>query len=68
MLNLGPLDGHANIFSVHTQELVDSLHRGQNIANVFQSLGCIAQWSVSSFEDHDREIRKYVYQKIFQVN
>ncbi|OMO93987.1 Armadillo-like helical [Corchorus capsularis] len=63
----GPLDGHANNLSVHVQELVDSLRRGQNIATVLQSLGCVAQYSVSTFEDHDREITQLVHQKIFQA-
>ncbi|OMO55532.1 Armadillo-like helical [Corchorus olitorius] len=63
----GPLDGHANNLSFHVQELVDSLRRGQNIATVLQSLGCIAQYSVSTFEDHDREITQLVHQEIFQA-
>lgn len=55
------------ILSVQVQELVDSLHRGWNTATVLQSLGCIAQYSVSTFEHHDKEITQYVYKNIFQV-
>ncbi|KAK8649157.1 hypothetical protein V6N13_129891 [Hibiscus sabdariffa] len=55
------------VFSELCKELVDSLHCGQNTATVLQSLGCIAQYSVSTFEDHDREITEYVYEKIFQA-
>ncbi|GMJ02433.1 hypothetical protein like AT1G77600 [Hibiscus trionum] len=54
-------------FSELCKELVDSLHRGLNTATVLQSLGCIAQYSVSTFEDHDRKITEYVYKKIFQA-
>ncbi|XP_022768187.1 sister chromatid cohesion protein PDS5 homolog A-like isoform X3 [Durio zibethinus] len=54
------------VFSELCEELVDSLHSGRNIATVLQSLGCIAQYSVSTFENHDREITQHVYKKIFQ--
>ncbi|KAK8370982.1 hypothetical protein V6Z12_A01G214000 [Gossypium hirsutum] len=55
------------VFSELCEELVDSLHRGRNTATVLQSLGCIAQYSVSTFEHHDKEITQYVYKKIFQA-
>ncbi|XP_022773246.1 sister chromatid cohesion protein PDS5 homolog A-like isoform X6 [Durio zibethinus] len=55
------------VLSELCEELVDSLHRGQNVATVLQSLGCIAQCSVSAFEEHDREITRHVYKKIFQA-
>ncbi|XP_022768195.1 sister chromatid cohesion protein PDS5 homolog A-like isoform X10 [Durio zibethinus] len=55
------------VFSELCEELVDSLHSGRNIATVLQSLGCIAQYSVSTFENHDREITQHVYKKIFQA-
>ncbi|XVF36899.1 hypothetical protein REPUB_Repub19eG0098700 [Reevesia pubescens] len=55
------------VFSELCEELVDSLHSGRNIATVLQSLGCIAQYSVSTFEDHDSEVTQHVYKKIFQA-
>ncbi|XVF64578.1 hypothetical protein PTKIN_Ptkin09bG0180000 [Pterospermum kingtungense] len=55
------------VLSELCEELVDSLHSGQNIATVLQSLGCIAQYSVSTFEDHDTEITQHVYKRIFQA-
>nr|ACD56617.1 hypothetical binding protein [Gossypioides kirkii] len=55
------------VFSELCEELVDSLHRGWNTATVLQSLGCIAQYSVSTFEHHDKEITQYVYKNIFQA-
>ncbi|XP_021284773.1 sister chromatid cohesion protein PDS5 homolog A isoform X2 [Herrania umbratica] len=55
------------VFSELCEELVDSLHSRQNIETVLQSLGCIAQYSVSTFEDFDQEITQHVYKKIFQA-
>ncbi|WRX29852.1 hypothetical protein QQP08_022339 [Theobroma cacao] len=55
------------VFTELCEELVDSLHSGQNIATVLQSLGCIAQYSVSTFEDLDQEITQHVYKNIFQA-
>lgn len=46
---------------------MDSLVGGQNIPTVLQSLGCLAQYSVSTFESQDGEITPCIYQKIFQV-
>ncbi|RVW17678.1 hypothetical protein CK203_071705 [Vitis vinifera] len=47
--------------------LVDSLHGGQNIPTVLQSLGCMAQHSVSAFEARDKEITSYINETFFQV-
>ncbi|XP_021806603.1 sister chromatid cohesion protein PDS5 homolog A isoform X3 [Prunus avium] len=55
------------IFSSLCKELVDSLVGGHNIPTVLQSLGCLAQYSVSTFESQDEEITPCIYQKIFQV-
>ncbi|XP_015571530.1 sister chromatid cohesion protein PDS5 homolog B isoform X2 [Ricinus communis] len=55
------------IFSKLCKELVDSLHRGWNTPTILQSLGCIAQHSVAAFESKYREIRSYIFQRIFQV-
>lgn len=54
-------------FVLASQELVASLHRGWNTPTILQSLGCIAQHSVSSFEAQYGEIRSYIIEKIFQV-
>lgn len=51
----------------HVQKLVEALHSEQNIPTVLQSLGCLAQHSVSTFESHDGMITPYIYQNIFQV-
>ncbi|XP_062146872.1 sister chromatid cohesion protein PDS5 homolog B isoform X4 [Alnus glutinosa] len=55
-------------FSELCKELVDSLHSRRNIPTVLQSLGCIAQYSVSTFEAQDGEITSYINEKIFQVD
>lgn len=52
---------------LYDQELVDSLHTGGNIPTVLQSLGCLAQHSVSTFETQDEEITQFISKKIFQV-
>ncbi|POO00116.1 Coatomer beta subunit [Trema orientale] len=56
------------IFSDLCKELVDSLHSGRNTSTVLQSLGCLAQYSISTFETHDAEITPYIYEMIFQVD
>ncbi|KAL3513624.1 hypothetical protein ACH5RR_026341 [Cinchona calisaya] len=56
------------IFSNLCKMLVDSLHLGQNIPTVLQSLGCIAQHSVSAFEAHEKEISHYILEEIFPVS
>ncbi|XP_059435125.1 sister chromatid cohesion protein PDS5 homolog B isoform X2 [Corylus avellana] len=55
-------------FSELCKELVDSLHSRRNIPTVLQSLSCIAQYSVSTFEAQDGEISSYINEKIFQVD
>lgn len=55
------------LFSVSHQEVVDSLHSGRNIPTVLQSLGCIAQHSVSAFESQNKDITPYIYENIIQV-
>nr|XP_023895228.1 sister chromatid cohesion protein PDS5 homolog A isoform X3 [Quercus suber] len=56
------------VFSKLCEDLVVSLHAGQNIPTVLQSLGCVAQYSVSAFEAQDGEITSYIYEKIFRVD
>ncbi|XP_022131924.1 sister chromatid cohesion protein PDS5 homolog A isoform X2 [Momordica charantia] len=55
-------------FSKLCKELVDSLHRGINLPTVLQSLGCVAKYSVSTFDDQDVGITPYIYEKILQVD
>ncbi|KAM5564215.1 sister chromatid cohesion protein PDS5 [Rosa sericea] len=50
------------------KKLVESLISEQNIPTVLQSLGCLAQHSVSTFESQAEEITPYIYQNIFQVD
>lgn len=56
------------IFSELTKRLVDSLHSGQNLPTVLQSLGCLAQHSTATFEDLDGEITALILEKNFQMN
>ncbi|KAK9993628.1 hypothetical protein SO802_023331 [Lithocarpus litseifolius] len=56
------------VFSKLCKDLVVSLHAGRNIPTVLQSLGCVAQYSVSAFEAQDGEITSYIYEKIFRVD
>ncbi|XP_065880511.1 sister chromatid cohesion protein PDS5 homolog B [Euphorbia lathyris] len=55
------------VLSELCKELVDSLNKGWNVPTILQSLGCIAQHSVSAFEAHEREINSYIFNRIFQV-
>ncbi|KAJ8762889.1 hypothetical protein K2173_023018 [Erythroxylum novogranatense] len=55
------------IFSKLCKELVDFLHCSRNIPTVLQSLGCIAQHSISVLESHFDGIRSYIFEHIFPV-
>ncbi|XP_073023250.1 sister chromatid cohesion protein PDS5 homolog B isoform X2 [Primulina eburnea] len=48
--------------------LVDSLCNGQNAPTVLQSLGCVAQHFVSTFEAQEKLITQYIVEEIFQQN
>ncbi|KAG6432617.1 hypothetical protein SASPL_104198 [Salvia splendens] len=48
--------------------LVDSLQSGKNVPTVLQSLGCLAQYSISTFESQEKVITNYILEKIFQQN
>ncbi|PWA56289.1 ARM repeat superfamily protein [Artemisia annua] len=48
--------------------LVDALESGKNTPTVLQSLGCMAQHSVSAFESHAEEITRYIVDNIFLAN
>ncbi|XP_047321623.1 sister chromatid cohesion protein PDS5 homolog B [Impatiens glandulifera] len=55
--------------SVYTElckTLVHSLYNSQNVPTVLQSLGCMAQHSVSTFEDHAGKITGYIVKNILQ--
>ncbi|KAK7385197.1 hypothetical protein VNO78_30910 [Psophocarpus tetragonolobus] len=49
------------------EELIDSLYSERNVPTILQSLGCIAQYSVSNFETQVEEITSYICQKIIQM-
>lgn len=53
--------------SVCFQKLVKSLHSGQNLPTVMQSLGCISQHAVVVFQKHENEIFSYIREIIFEV-
>ncbi|KAL5704355.1 hypothetical protein ACHQM5_022795 [Ranunculus cassubicifolius] len=61
---LGGTSDHT-AFSNLYEKLVDSLHMRQNLSTVLQSLGCIAQSSVSMFGSREKEIRRII-QTIFR--
>ncbi|XP_010692404.2 sister chromatid cohesion protein PDS5 homolog B isoform X2 [Beta vulgaris subsp. vulgaris] len=48
------------------QKLVKSLHSGQNLPTVMQSLGCISQHAVVVFQKHENEIFSYIREIIFE--
>ncbi|KAI3777313.1 hypothetical protein L1987_47113 [Smallanthus sonchifolius] len=52
-------------FSYLCKTLVDVLESGQHTPTVLQSLGCMAQHSVSAFESHAEEITRYIVDNIF---
>ncbi|KAE8649626.1 sister chromatid cohesion protein PDS5 homolog A isoform X1 [Cucumis sativus] len=57
-------------FSKLCKELSNLLRKGMNLPTVLQSLGCIAKYSISTFDDHDQDegIVASIYEKIFQVD
>lgn len=55
------------VFSELCKQLMDALHSGRNIPTVLQSLGCIAQNSISVYETREGEIMQFMYEKIFQT-
>ncbi|XP_048332268.2 sister chromatid cohesion protein PDS5 homolog B isoform X1 [Ziziphus jujuba] len=56
------------VFSNLCKGLVESLHIGRNVPTVLQSLGCLAQYSVSAFETQNGEITQLIHEKIFQMD
>ncbi|KAK3041371.1 hypothetical protein RJ639_001569, partial [Escallonia herrerae] len=49
------------------KKLVDALHSGQNIPTVLQSLGCLARHSISTFEAHDSQISRHIFEEVFHA-
>lgn len=47
---------------------MDALKSGPPTPTVLQSLGCMAQHSVSAFEPHAEEITRYIVENILLVN
>ncbi|KAL8482154.1 hypothetical protein ACS0TY_028350 [Phlomoides rotata] len=56
------------IFSELCKVLMDSLRERKNVPTVLQSLGCMAQYSVSAFDSQEKEITNYIVEEIFQQN
>lgn len=57
---------YLSLFLLLDQRLVDSLCSGQNIPTVLQSIGCMAQHSVLTYDAQEKEITKYIVEEIFQ--
>ncbi|KAI3767597.1 hypothetical protein L2E82_17844 [Cichorium intybus] len=55
-------------FSDLCKTLVDALKSGPPTPTVLQSLGCMAQHSVSAFEPHAEEITRYIVENVLLVN
>lgn len=47
------------------KKLVTSLHESRNIPSVLQSLGCIAQYSFSTYALYDEQIMQFIVENIF---
>ncbi|XXG74106.1 hypothetical protein AAC387_Pa07g2909 [Persea americana] len=64
---IAALAGASNqsVFSDLYNKLVDSLQNGRNIPTVLQSLGCIAQHSVPTYESREEEVTQFIINKIF---
>ncbi|KAL2520021.1 ARM repeat superfamily protein [Forsythia ovata] len=54
------------IFLKLCKRLVNSLHSGQNTPTVLQSIGCMAQHSVSTYDTQEKEITKYIVEEVLQ--
>ncbi|KAK4429654.1 Sister chromatid cohesion protein pds5 [Sesamum alatum] len=48
--------------------LLDALRKGENTPTVLQSLGCMAQYSISTYEAQEKEITHYIVEEIFHQN
>lgn len=57
---------YLSLFLLLDQRLVDSLYSGQNIPTVLQSIGCMAQHSVLTYDAQEKEITRYIVEEIFQ--
>ncbi|XP_054798442.1 sister chromatid cohesion protein PDS5 homolog B isoform X2 [Prosopis cineraria] len=67
ILAMAALSSDQSFFSDLYQELIISLYSQRNLPTVLQSLGCIAQYSISTFDTRDAEITKYISHKIIQA-
>ncbi|CAL9070064.1 unnamed protein product [Musa banksii] len=52
------------IFSNLCEKVVNSLHHGRHIPTLLQSLGCISQYSPSTYELYKKQIMQFIIQKI----
>ncbi|XP_027368350.1 sister chromatid cohesion protein PDS5 homolog A [Abrus precatorius] len=64
---IAALSSEQSVFLDLFKGLIDSLYSQWNVPTVLQSLGCIAQYSVSTFETRHEEITSYISQKIIQM-
>ncbi|KAL5149749.1 Sister chromatid cohesion protein PDS5 A [Glycine soja] len=64
---IAALSFEQSVFRKLYEELVDSLYSKRNVPTILQSLGFIAQYSVSNFETQVEEITSYICQKIIQM-
>ncbi|KAM3308707.1 sister chromatid cohesion protein PDS5 B [Capsicum chacoense] len=56
-----------SIFLDLCKTLVDYLHLGKQLPTVLQSLGCLAQYSVSAFQAHEEVVTHYITEEIFHL-
>ncbi|URD78431.1 Sister chromatid cohesion protein PDS5 [Musa troglodytarum] len=52
------------IFSNLCKKVVNSLHHGRHIPTLLQSLGCISQYSPSTYELYKKQIMHFIIQKL----
>ncbi|KAK7275658.1 hypothetical protein RIF29_16778 [Crotalaria pallida] len=63
---IAALSFEQSVFLSLYEGLIDYLYSQWNVPTILQSLGCIAQYSVATFETRDEEITSYICQKIIQ--
>ncbi|KAK7301357.1 hypothetical protein RJT34_12220 [Clitoria ternatea] len=64
---IAALSSEQPVFLKLYEGLIDSLYSQRNVPTILQSLGCVAQYSVSTFETHNEEITSFICQKIIQM-
>ncbi|XP_019460581.1 PREDICTED: sister chromatid cohesion protein PDS5 homolog A isoform X2 [Lupinus angustifolius] len=64
---IAALSYEQSVFLSLYEGLIDYLYSQWNVPTVLQSLGCIAQYSFTTFETRDEEITTYICKKIIQM-